>query len=162
MEILGNTAEQSLDLSAEALITIDRTIVVVRETVGTLGDGLATVEGSLRDASTTLENASNLFDVTADVAATDLPESIASVRQALPPLISSAESITDAIGALSIFGIDTGPTQPLAEPIIEIQSNLTATRRTTPYASRSHHRDCHPTSIPSRETRATSPTTSAR
>ncbi len=48
---LGNAAEQSLALSAEALITIDRTIVVVRETVGTLGDGLATVEGSLGDAS---------------------------------------------------------------------------------------------------------------
>ena len=122
---LGNAAEQSLNLSGEALITIDQTIVVVRETVETLGDGLATVEGSLGDASTTLENASELFDVTADVAATDLPESIASVRQALPPLISSAESITDAIGALSIFGINTGPTQPLAEPIIEIQSNLT-------------------------------------
>lgn len=121
---LGSSAEQSLKLSGEALITIDRTIVVVRETVGTLGDGLATVEGSLSDASTTLENASDLFDVTADVAATDLPESIASVRQALPPLITSAESITDAIGALSIFGINTGPTQPLAEPIIEIETNL--------------------------------------
>ena len=121
---LGNAAKQSLDLSGEALITIDRTIVVVRETVGTLGDGLATVEGSLDDASTTLESASDLFDVTADVAATDLPASIASVRQALPPLISSAESITDAIGALSIFGINPGPTQPLAEPIIEIETNL--------------------------------------
>lgn len=121
---LGSAAEQSLNLSGEALITIDRTIGVVRETVGTLGDGLATVEGSLGDASTTLESASDLFDVTADVAATDLPESIASVRQAMPPLISSAESITDAIGALSIFGINTGPTQPLAEPIIEIEANL--------------------------------------
>ena len=121
---LGNAATQSLTLSGEALITIDRTIVVVRETVGTLGDGLATVEGSLDDASTTLESASDLFDVTADVAATDLPASIASVRQALPPLISSAESITDAIGALSIFGINPGPTQPLAEPIIEIETNL--------------------------------------
>ena len=121
---LGSAAEQSLNLSGAALTTIDRTIVVVRETVGTLGDGLATVEGSLGDASTTLENASDLFDVTADVAATDLPESIASVREALPPLISSAESITDAIGALSIFGINTGPTQPLAEPIIEIETNL--------------------------------------
>ncbi len=121
---LGSAAEQSLNLSGAALTTIDRTIVVVRETVGTLGDGLATVEGSLGDASTTLENASDLFDVTADVAATDLPESIASVRAALPPLISSAESITDAIGALSIFGINTGPTQPLAEPIIEIETNL--------------------------------------
>lgn len=122
---LGSAAEQSLNLSGEALITIDQTIVVVRETVGTLGDGLDTIEGSLEDASTTLENASDLFDVTADVAATDLPASIASVRQALPPLITSAESITDAIGALSIFGISTGPTQPLAEPIIEIERNLT-------------------------------------
>lgn len=121
---LGSSAEQSLKLSGEALTTIDRTIVVVRETVGTLGDGLATVEGSLSDASTTLENASDLFDVTADVAATDLPESIASVRRALPPLISSAESITDAIGALSIFGINTGPAQSLAEPILEIETNL--------------------------------------
>ncbi len=121
---LGSAAEQSLTLSGEALITIDRTIAVVGDTVGTLSDGLGTVESSLDGAALTLENASALFAVTADVAETDLPESIASVRQALPPLISSAESITDAIGALSLFGINTGPTQPLAEPIQEIETNL--------------------------------------
>lgn len=121
---LGATAEQSLTLSGEALITIDRTIKVVGDTVGTLSAGMGTVEGSLYDASTTLENAGALFAVTAEIAETDLPASIASLRQALPPVISSAESITDAIGALSLFGINTGPTTPLAEPIREIEANL--------------------------------------
>ncbi len=121
---LSQSVETSLTISEEALAAVDDTIHVAVGAVETVSEGVATVETSLGDASGTLGEIGGLFDEVRTVASDELPRSISSVRGALPPLIRSGAALTDALNAISVFGISVGPVEPIETPLRSIDADL--------------------------------------
>lgn len=121
---LAQSVDTSLTISEEALAAVDDTIHVARSAVETVSRGVETVETSLGDASGTLAEIGGLFDEVRTVASDQLPSSISSVRGALPPLIESGAVLTDALNAISVFGITVGPVEPIETPLRTIDAEL--------------------------------------
>ncbi len=121
---MATSVETSLTLGEEALVAIDDTIHVARSAVETVSEGVGTVDDSLGNASATLGDIGGLFDEVRSIASEELPNSIASVRRALPPLIESGALLTETLEAISRFGIGVAPVEPIESPLRAIDSEL--------------------------------------
>lgn len=122
---IEESAQASLILTEEALDSIDATITAARSTAETMAGGIRTAEQSLGDASGTLESIGSLFGEAGDIASGDLPDSVASIRSALPPLIESTTALNQTLETLQFFGIDVVAAEPLSAPLQEMDRDLT-------------------------------------
>ncbi len=119
------TITDSLDLTAEAVQAFDETIVVAAEATEVVASGLGTITDAVADSEATLESAGELMDSTADVLSGAVPDSVDAIRQTMPALIQTAELLEEALGALSLLGVDFSPERPPADSLRNIEGRLT-------------------------------------
>lgn len=117
--------DDSLDLTAEAVDTLDATVVVAADATDAAASGLDTITVALRDTATSLDGAETLFAGTADAIGGVVPDSIDSIRQAIPALIQSAEFLQGALEGLSFFGVELPADRLPTAQLREIDENLT-------------------------------------
>jgi hypothetical protein len=121
---VDTNVDESLALTADALVTLDQSLEVADDVMTSVGQGLGTVAATL-DAVTATFGAGT--QVLADVARTteQLPPSFARLDQALANAQAAAAVIDDALGEidrLPSVNIDTGP--GIAPSIQQVRSEL--------------------------------------
>ncbi len=120
----GTTLTRSLELTSDAVATIEETIAVGADSLEVAAEGLGTLTSSVAGAEQSFLDAGQLLDETADAIATDVPDSIDAIRETMPALIRSAELIDGALGALSFLGIDFSPETPPADSLQRVETGL--------------------------------------
>ncbi|MDY7105815.1 MAG: hypothetical protein S0880_31910 [Actinomycetota bacterium] len=121
---IDDSAVRSIELSAEALETLDDTLEIADDVVSSTLESLESLESALRGLSSSFTETRTLADGLAELAAEDLPETIDALSGALPTLESTAASVDNVLGALGPFAPGYDPDVPLAESIGELRAGL--------------------------------------
>lgn len=122
----GATLARSLELTADAVTTVEETISVADESISVAASGLVTITDAVAGAEQSLNGAGVLLGETGVALADDIPAGIDAIRQTMPALIQSAQVLEDALGALSFLGIDFAPATPPADSLRRVESDLGA------------------------------------
>ncbi len=120
----GATLAHSLELTAEAVGTVDATIDVAADSIETAADGLATLSTAVADTESSLGSAGRLLQETGSALSEDVPASIDAIRDTLPSLIQSAELLDAALATLSVFGVEFTPPTPPGESLRRVENSL--------------------------------------
>jgi hypothetical protein len=113
-------------LSADALVTLEGSIVLAQDTVATLEGSLARIETTTRDLAVAFEEGEDLLVATAELSEDEIAPSIAAVEQAMPGLVEAASVIDTALVALSAipFGPAYDPAEPFDESLRRLEQQL--------------------------------------
>jgi chromosome segregation ATPase len=96
----------ALQLTSDTLTNVESTLVVSKQTLTDLGATLTTMETTAGDIATAVQDAEPLITQVSTVIATDVPNSIETLQDAIPGLVEVATVIDDALTTLSRFEID--------------------------------------------------------
>lgn len=99
-DAIGNV-DANLALTAQTLDTVEDTLVLSRDTVADLNDGLSTVQTTTRNLSQTINETQPLIDQVGIVAGQDVPESLEAIQETVPNLVEVASAVDDTLLALS-------------------------------------------------------------
>jgi methyl-accepting chemotaxis protein len=136
---LGGAAENALALISESLDTVDDTLILTKQTVGEVTEGLDTVGLAAVNLSDTINDTQPILEQVTQVAARDVPDSLETVQAAIPNVAQAAGAIDDTLKILNAFqversifgvpiqfdlGIDYDPESPLSETVLELGQGL--------------------------------------
>ena len=139
VEELGTGVDQALVLTIDTLETVGETLVVTKDTVGKIDDGLETAGSTAINLSRTLSETRPMLSQVAQVTSGDVPEGIESIQGALPDVAEAAGAIDDALRVLASFqvereifgvpisfdlGVDYDPQNPLDETVLQLGDSL--------------------------------------
>lgn len=121
------------DRSRQALSSTDQLVASGSEAIESLAQALSettaaleTVETSLAVGSATLTDMAGVTAQLGSVVSEDVPASLDAVHQAMPQLIATAGVLDNTMRALSLFGVDYNPAEPLDEALLRVDSELAA------------------------------------
>lgn len=120
----GSTVAQSLDLTSDAITTVEETVAATADALGIAAGGLDTLRGALDTAGESLDGVDQLIADATVTLGSDVPESIDAIRDTVPALVQSAELLETALGAVSFLGIDYAPEIPPAESLQRVDDAL--------------------------------------
>lgn len=135
----GEAAENTLLLSGQSLETINDTLVLTKQTLAEVTEGLDTVGVAAVNLSATIDDTQPILEQVTQVAARDVPDSLDAVQKAIPDVAQAAGAIDDTLSILSAFqversifgvpiqfdlGIDYDPESPLNETVLELGQSL--------------------------------------
>ncbi|HEX6947701.1 MAG TPA: hypothetical protein VF246_10165 [Acidimicrobiia bacterium] len=115
---------QSLDITAEAVQTVDTTLEVASDALLTLGRTVDTVRTATEQAAESSELVERSVSEAAAVVGTDLPETIDAMRETMPALIEASTVIDSTLRGLSFFGVPYDPEVPLGEGFRRLDEEL--------------------------------------
>ena len=120
---------RSIDVTADALATVEDSIAVAAETLDLVHGGLDDTQRAGEEVVTALGTGGELLRSTADLTETELAPSLSAVEQAMPDLVSVASGIDTALSALSRLpvGIPYDPEEGLDDALRDIQTSLEGT-----------------------------------
>jgi methyl-accepting chemotaxis protein len=136
---LGGAAENALALISESLDTVDDTLILTKQTIGEVAEGLDTVGLAAVNLSDTINDTQPILEQVTQVAARDVPNSLETVQAAIPNVAQAAGAIDDTLKILNAFqversifgvpiqfdlGIDYDPESPLSETVLELGQGL--------------------------------------
>lgn len=139
IEDLGSGLESALNLTSDTLDTIGDTLVVTKDTVGSINDGMDTLGTTAVNVSKTISETQPMFTQVTTVTTEDVPSGLESIQSALPDVAEAAGAIDDTLRILDAFaiersifgvpisfdlGIEYQPEQPLNETILELGQSL--------------------------------------
>lgn len=135
----GEAAENALLLSSQSLDTVHDTLVLTRQTLAEVTEGLDTVSVAAVNLSDTIDDTQPLLGQVTQVAARDVPDSLEALQTAIPDVAQAAGAIDDTLTILNAFqversifgvpiqfdlGIDYDPESPLNETVLELGQSL--------------------------------------
>ncbi|NND04527.1 MAG: hypothetical protein HKN91_17260 [Acidimicrobiia bacterium] len=120
----GATLAHSLELTAEAVSTVDATINVAADSISTATQGLTTLSSAVANSESSLLDAGELLSNAGSTLSEDVPASIDAIRETMPALIQSAGLLDTALSTLSVFGVDFAPPTPPADSLRRVESGL--------------------------------------
>lgn len=126
VESTAGAAVEVLAVTEELLVTVGDTTSAIDGALAEMSASLSTVQGSAADGAATL---TEVGAVTADLAVViseDIPDSLDSIRAAMPQLIATAGVVDRTMRALRLVGVDYDPDQPLDDAIADIDTQLAA------------------------------------
>ena len=103
---IGSSLETNLDLLSQSLDTVVASLVLAKQTVADVNNGLITVEDTAVDLSRTVDDTQPMLDQVSDIASSDVPTSIEAVQAAIPNMAEVAGAIDTTLITLSQFGLD--------------------------------------------------------
>lgn len=103
---IGAGLDQTLALSVESLDNIEDTLLLTKQTIRQVNDGVETVEGTALNLSRTLNETRPLLGQLSQVASEDLPASLEAIQSAIPTVSDAAAAIDDTLVTLNNFRID--------------------------------------------------------
>lgn len=119
------------DAAVEALATTDRSLATFTDTADVLSGmidevyvALGGVQGTLADSAVTITRLGRLTANVGEIVSTDVADSLDSVSQAMPGVISTAAVVDRTMRALRLLGVDYSPDQPLDQALQEIETEL--------------------------------------
>lgn len=119
------------DAALEALATTDGSLSTFTDTADVLSGmidevyvALGGVQGTLADSAVTITRLGRLTANVGDIVSTDVADSLDSVSQAMPGVISTASVVDRTMRALRLLGVDYDPDQPLDQALREIEAEL--------------------------------------
>jgi methyl-accepting chemotaxis protein len=136
---LGNGAQEALTLTSETLDTVGETLIVTKDTVGRINDGMETLGTTAINVSKTISETGPMLDQVTKVTSEDVPDGLESVNTALPDVAEAAGAIDDALRVLSAFqversifgvpisfdlGVEYNPTVPLDETVLQLGQSI--------------------------------------
>jgi uncharacterized protein YoxC len=131
---LATELRAALPQVMETLDTVQATLVQVNTTLGTLIEGLGTLSGTLANTSQVIESTGALSDQVAQMVGQNVPDRIDEVQSVLVDVGRAAESIDDAVSALSklsfgLIDLNIAEGVPLAKPVNELGTSLNSLSR---------------------------------
>ncbi len=125
--IVGDVYErvdQSVELTAAAVVTVDGTLEVASDALVGLGLALETVGAAASQASDSAELVEQTLDQAAGIVGTELPDTIDAVRETMPALIEASGVIDSTLRGLAFFGVPYDPEVPLGEAFRTLDTQL--------------------------------------
>ena len=108
-------AEESLDVAAESLETVEETIDLTEGVLASSRAGLSSLSLTAEQAADGTSSALDAVDEASEVLGEELPASVEAIREAMPGLIDAASVIDSTLGGLALFGVPYDPDTPLDE-----------------------------------------------
>ena len=136
---LGKGLEANLTLTLDGLDTVNESLILTKSTVGSLSEGLATVEDTAENVSVAIDDTRPLLQQASTVTTQRVPESIETFQEGLPALIEVAGTVDETMRTLSNFnvdrrilgiplsfdlGVDYDPEVPFDETVEELGASL--------------------------------------
>lgn len=115
--VIGPEVRNAAEPSAEVIAVIDRSLDEINRAMETLG----AITGRVADST---DEAADILDEVAALSTGQIPDTLISLREALPALIDTARVIDDTMRTLSVLGVQYRPQVPLDEAFGEVQANL--------------------------------------
>lgn len=117
---------QSLELTADSLVTVDSSLGVATESVQLVGAGVGDAEETSRGLQESLVEGSGLLRETATLTRTGVAESLESFERSLPALIQVAGTIDSTLRAVDQLpvGPEYDPDEPFDDSLRTLQRNL--------------------------------------
>lgn len=100
---------------------LDAGVVLVQQTT----EAITGIEDAARSTGRALESATDAMDQASELLVGDIADSLQATVDTLPGLIDTASVIDTTMRALSLFGVDYDPDEPLDEALIDLQLSLT-------------------------------------
>lgn len=116
--------EDSLEISAETVVTVDETLEAASEAMASLDGALDTIRLATEQAASSSETVNEAVGQAVQIIGTELPASIEAIRTAMPGLIEASAVIDSTLSALAFFGVNYNPDTPLDEAFIEMEREL--------------------------------------
>ncbi|MEX1003831.1 MAG: hypothetical protein WD156_00520 [Acidimicrobiia bacterium] len=110
--------------SPETFETLRRTVDISVSTTSTVGDALADLEVLIATVASSADTTADFVGETAEVTSTRIPQSLDAIERAMPALIDAAAVIDDALGTLSLLGVDYDPETSFDDALRDVQSSL--------------------------------------
>jgi hypothetical protein len=118
------TLSDSLEVSAQALTALDKTVDVIDGSLDVFEETLIGVDGVFQQTQSSLGEISSVTLSTAGLLAEDIPQQVEAIQSAMDGLIDTANVVDGILGALSFVGVDYDPETPLDEALIEVNTEL--------------------------------------
>lgn len=115
---------QSLEITADAVRTVDTTLEVASGALLTLGQTVETVKAATEQAAESSVLVESSVSQAAEVVGIDLPETIDAVRETMPALIEASSLIDTTLRGLALFGVPYDPDVPLGEGFRRLEEEL--------------------------------------
>lgn len=125
--IVGDTfdrLEDSLEVTAEAVVTVDASLDVASDSLSALGGALDTIGVATGQAAGSSETVAEAVAQTVQIVGIELPSSIDAVRSAMPALIEASAVIDSTLSGLALFGVPYHPDVPLDQAFSDLDRQL--------------------------------------
>ncbi len=125
--IVGDTfdrLEDSLEVTAEAVVTVDASLDVASDSLSALGGALDTIGIATEQASGSSETVAEAVAQTVQIVGMELPSSLDAVRTAMPALIEASTVIDSTLSGLALFGVRYNPDVPLSRAFTDLDRQL--------------------------------------
>jgi hypothetical protein len=116
--------EDSLEISAEAVVTIDDTLEVAADALSSLSGALTTVGVATEQAAASSETVTEAVGQAVQIIGIELPASVEAIRSAMPALIGASGVIDATLSGLALIGVPYNPDVPLDEAFAELDRQL--------------------------------------
>lgn len=114
----------SLEVSRSAISSIGETVDVIDDVAVATADSIGSISRSASSAAATTEAASDGLANVAEFLDRGLPKDVEAIQQALPGAIGAADAIDTTLGALSLFGVNYAPAEPLGDSLRRVANTL--------------------------------------
>jgi methyl-accepting chemotaxis protein len=115
---------QSLDVTADAVRTVDATLDVAAGSLTALGGAVETVRAATEQAAASSVLVEQSVAEAASVIGEDLPEAVDAMRETMPALIEASGVIDTTLRGLALFGVPYSPDMPLGEGFRRLDEEL--------------------------------------
>lgn len=125
--IVGDVYEridQSVEVTASAVVTVDDTLDVAADAMVSLGLALDTVGAAADQAAASADLVEQTLEQAATIVGTELPDTIDAVRETMPALIEASAVIDGTLRGLSFFGVPYNPEVPLDDAFSTLDAQL--------------------------------------
>jgi ABC-type transporter Mla subunit MlaD len=126
VESLSSDFRSSVSVSQSAIDAISETIEAVDDVADGTSQSLSSASTSVSGVSSTVDATASAIEGVADFLDQELPETLESVRTAMPAAIQAANAVDGTLRALSLFGVDYDPEEPFGESLSRIETALAA------------------------------------
>jgi hypothetical protein len=103
---IGDNVLGNLELTSEGLTAVQDTLVLAKDALTDVNNGLATVEITAVNVSIAISDTQPLVDQVSLIASDDLPNSIEAIEETMPSLVQVAGAIDSTLVTLNNFRID--------------------------------------------------------
>lgn len=141
LDEMGTAVFQVLLLTSQSLDTVQKTLLLTKETVAIASQSLTTVENAAEGLGTAIVDTRPLFTELAQIASQDLPNSLEAIQETLPNVAQAAKVVDDALVTLNRFrfeetipilnytiswnlGVNYNPTVPFDTAVRQIGESL--------------------------------------
>jgi prophage DNA circulation protein len=123
---LSSDFRSSVSVSQSAIDAISETIESVDDVAAGTSQSLSSASTSVSSVSSTVGATISAIEGVADFLDQELPETLESVRTAMPAAIQTANAVDGTLRALSLFGVDYDPEEPFGESLSRIETAIAA------------------------------------